>query len=64
MNWRIKVVIVAWLIAAITAALLVRNLMLGEWKDLPSVSGLLLPVVLFLFSGSYLLVKEARKNSK
>ena len=63
MNWRIKVVVAAWLIAAIAVAILVRNLMLGEWRDLPFVSRLLFPVFLLLF-GSYFLVREARRNLK
>jgi high-affinity Fe2+/Pb2+ permease len=65
MNWRIKLVVGAWLIAAVAGALLVRNLMRGGWKDLPVVSWVvLLPVVLLLFTGSYFLLREARRNSK
>jgi hypothetical protein len=64
MNWRIKLVVTAWLIATIAGALWLRNLMLGDWKDLHSASGLLVSVVLLLSSGSYFLVKEARRNSK
>jgi hypothetical protein len=65
MNWRIKLVIGAWLIAAIAGALLLRNLTLGGWKDLPVVSWVvLLPVALLLFTGSYFLVREARRQSK
>jgi len=64
MNWRIKLVVAAWLIAAIAGALWIRNLMLGDWKDVHSLPGLLVSVVLLLCSGSYFLVREARRNSK
>lgn len=64
MNWRITIVVAAWLIAAIVCALEIRNLMLSGWKDLHYVSGLLVPVVLLLCSGSYFLVREAGRNSK
>jgi hypothetical protein len=65
MNWRIKIVVAAWLMSAIAGAILVRNLMLGEWKDAHLISwSVLLPVVLLLFTGSYFLVREARRNSK
>jgi hypothetical protein len=64
LDWRIKTVLAAWLIAAVAGALLFRNLMLGEWKDLHIVSGLLVPFILLLSSGSYFLIREARRNSK
>jgi hypothetical protein len=64
MNWRIKIVLAAWLIAAICGALWIRTLMLGQWKDLHSVPELLVSVVLLLSTGSYFLVREARRNSK
>jgi hypothetical protein len=64
LNWRIKLVIAAWLIAAIFGALTVRNLMLGGWKDLPLALTLLLPLVLLLCSSSYQLLRGVRKNSK
>ena len=64
MNWRIKIVIAAWLIAVIPVGLLIRNLMRDGWKDLPVVSLLLLSIVLLFFSSSYLLLRGARRNSK
>jgi hypothetical protein len=45
MNWRTKLVMVAWLIAAIIGALLVGNRMLGEWKGLNVALPLLLNLV-------------------
>jgi hypothetical protein len=64
MNWRIKIVLAAWLIAIICGALWLRALMLGQWKDLHFVPELLVSVVLLLSTGSYFLVREARRNSK
>jgi hypothetical protein len=64
MNWRIKIAIAAWVIAALAGALEVRNLMLDDWKDLHSASSLLVPVVLLLCSGSYFLLREVRRHSK
>jgi hypothetical protein len=54
MNWRTKLAIAAWRMVAIISGLLVRNLMLGGWKDLPLVSRLLMPLFLIFFSASYL----------
>jgi hypothetical protein len=64
MNWRIKLVVAAWLIVAIAGALWVRSLMLGDWKDLHSLPEVLVSAILLLCSGSYFLVREARRNSK
>jgi hypothetical protein len=64
MNWRIKIVIAAWVIAAALTALLVRNLRLGGWKDLRVISILLLPSVVVFFFSSYRFLTRARKNSK
>ena len=57
MNWRIKIVIAAWLMAAIVGVVVV-------WKHLPFDSWVLLPFCLLLFSGTYFLVREARRQSR
>ena len=64
MNWRMKLVIAAWLIAASFGALTVRNLMLAGWKDLHLFLVLLPSLLLILCSSSYQLLRGVRKNSK
>lgn len=64
MDWRMKIYWGAVLISAIAALFLVRNLVLNGWSDLKFVSSPLLPVVLLLFSSSYLLLNAARKRRK
>jgi hypothetical protein len=64
MNWRIKLVIAAFLIAGTACVFLVRNLMLSGWKDLHSIFPMVLSVVVLLFSSAALLLRGARKNSK
>jgi hypothetical protein len=55
----------AGLMAAIIVASVLQSLKLGKSSDLRFFFRYVLPVVLLAFcSGSYLLVKGARKNSK
>jgi hypothetical protein len=59
-----RIWLAAVLLSAVVAVFLVRNLMLGGWKDLGFVSRVTLPVALLCFSSSYLLFRGAQKKSK